>query len=147
MKKNVITLVGVVTVCVLLGFMSNATAADANQPKSHPKENPNNNERLVIGTVNVVKDNNNITEIKVETTKNLIYHVTLDEKGKELAKLAGKRARITGTIETKGEVQWLTVNTSSEAKAGAETKPKAKGKEKPAGKPAAKPNKTNKNKQ
>jgi hypothetical protein len=141
MKKNVMTLVGVVTVCVLLGFMSNAMAEDANHPKNPPKENPKDSERLVIGIVEVVKDNNNVTEIKVVAHKNLIYQVTLDEKGKELAKLADKKARITGIIETKGDVQWLTVKTFSDVKAGAEAKPKAKSKEKPAGKPAAKPDK------
>ena len=83
---------------------------------------------MVIGIVTVVKDNDgNITEIKVTAHRELIYKVVLDEKGIELGKtMADKRARIEGTIEKKGDVQWLTVKTFSELKprteAQAETK-------------------------
>jgi hypothetical protein len=134
MKKRLMALVGVVAVCMLLAVVSNVMAADANQPKETPKEKARDN-NLVIGIVGVVKDNDgNITEIKVTAHKDLVYRVVLDEKGIELGKtMFDKRARIEGFIETKGNVQWLTVKTFGEAKR-LEAKPKAN----PA-KPAPKP--------
>ena len=128
MKKRLMSLVGVVVVCVLLAVVSNVMAADANQPKEKSKDN-----NLVIGIVTIVKDNDgNIAEIKVTAHKDLIYKVVLDAKGIELGKtMADKRARIEGTIETKGKVQWLTVKTFSEVKARTDANPKAK----PTGKP------------
>ena len=133
MKKQLMTLVGVVAVCMVLAVVSNVMAADANQPKGTPKEKSNDN-KLVIGIVTVVKDNDgNITEIKVKAHRELIYQVVLDEKGKELGKtMADKSARIEGSIEIKGNVHWLTVKTFSEPKANPEAKPKPKP---PAGKP------------
>ena len=128
MKKRLMAMVGVVAVCVLLAVVSNVMAADANQPKEKSKDN-----NLVIGIVTIVKDNDgNIAEIKVTAHKELIYKVVLDEKGIELGKtMADKRVRIEGTIEKKGEVQWVTVKTFSEVKARTDAKPKDK--------PAAKP--------
>jgi hypothetical protein len=121
MKKQLMTVVGVVAVCLLLGLVSNVMGADANQPKETPqkphKEIPKDNESLVIGIVSVIKDNDgNITEIKVKAHKELIYQVVLDEKGKEMGKaMADKRVRVVGALETKGDVKWLTVKTFSEA--------------------------------
>jgi hypothetical protein len=114
MKKRSMALVGVVAVCMLLAVVSNVMAADANQPKG--KSNDSNS--LVIGIVTVVKGNDgNITEIKVTAHRELAYKVVLDAKGIELGKtMADKRARIEGTIEKKGDVQWLTVKTFSELK-------------------------------
>lgn len=136
MKKRLTALVGVVAVCMLLAMVSNVMGADANQPKQTPRGTPkekSNDSNLVIGTVTTAKDNSgNITEIKVKVHKDLIYQVVLDEKGIELGNtLAGKRARIKGTVETKGDAQWLTVKTFNELAPRAEAKPKAK----PAGKP------------
>jgi len=145
MRKYAMSLVGAVTVCLLLGLVSNVMGADANQPKQTPKETPretpkekSKDNKLVIGIVTVVKDNDgNFTEIKVTAHKELIYQVVLDEKGKELGKtMADKRARIEGPIETKGKVQWLTVKTFGELKPRTDAKPTPK---KPAGKPAPKP--------
>jgi len=114
MRKYVMALAGAVTTCLLLGLVSNTLAADPNQPKEPPK----NKEVIVVGTVSVVKDkDNNITEISVKTPRGITYQITLDDKGKELGKtLADKRVRITGTVETKGEVKWLTVVNFSEPK-------------------------------
>ena len=125
MKKQLIAAVGVVAVCMLLAIVSNVMGADANQPKQTPKETPretpkekSNDAKLVIGIVTIVKDNDgNIAEIKVTAHKELVYKVVLDEKGIELGKtMADKRVRIEGTIEKKGDVQWLTVKTFSELK-------------------------------
>ncbi len=127
MRKYVVALAGAVTICLLLGLVSNAPAADPNQPKEPPK----NKEVVVVGTVSVVKDkDNNITEVKVKTARGLTYQITLDDNGKELGKtMADKRVRLTGTVETKGEIKWLTVLKFSELKTRAEnpqTKPKEK---------------------
>jgi hypothetical protein len=136
--KYVMSLVGVVTVCLLLGLVSNVMGADANQPKETPKQQPKDNSKLVIGVVTMVKDNDgNITEIKVIAHKELVYQVVLDEKGKELGKImVDRRARIEGLVEMKGNVHWLTVKTFGEVKARTDGKPTPK---KPAGKPAPKP--------
>jgi hypothetical protein len=136
MKKYTMSLVGVVTVCLLLGLVSNVMGADANQPKQTPKETPKEKSKdnsLVIGIVTIVKDNDgNIAEIKVTAHKELVYKVVLDEKGIELGKtMADKRARIEGLIEIKGDVHWLTVKTFGDVKAKTEAKPKPK----PTGKP------------
>jgi hypothetical protein len=137
MKKRLVAMVGVIAACMLLAVVSNVMAADANQPKQTPRETPKEN-NLVIGVVSIVKDSDgNIAEIKVTAHKELIYKVVLDEKGIELGKtMADKRVRIEGTIEKKGDTQWVTVKTFSEPKARAEGKPNPK---KPAGKPGAKP--------
>jgi hypothetical protein len=144
MKKRLIVLVGVVAVCMMLAVVSNVMAAEANQPKQTPRETPKDNSKdlnLVIGIVTLVKDNDgNIVEIKVAAHKELIYQVVLDEKGIDMGKtLVDRRARIEGTIETKGKVQWLTVKTFSEAKSQLPAKPGQNPKAKPAPKPAPKP--------
>jgi hypothetical protein len=127
MKKQLMTLVGVVAVCMVLAVVSNVMAADANQPNGTPKEKSK-DLGPVIGVVTVVKDNDgNIAEIKVTVRKSLIYKVVLDEKGIELGKtFADKKVRIKGTIEKKGEVQWITVKTFSEFPAKTDAKPKDK---------------------
>jgi hypothetical protein len=132
MKKRLMALVGVVAVCMMLAVVSNVMAADVNQPKGTPKEKSK-EPGMVIGIVTVVKDNDgNFTEIKVTVHRSLMYKVVLDEKGIELGKtMADKRVKIEGTLEKKGEVQWVTVKTFSELKARTDAKPKDK--------PAAKP--------
>jgi uncharacterized alpha/beta hydrolase family protein len=124
MNKRSMALVVTVAVCMLLAVVSNAMAADANQPKV--KSNDSNS--LVIGIVTVVKGNDgNIAEIKVTAHRELVYKVVLDAKGIELGKtMADKRVRIEGTIEKKGDVQWLTVKTFSDLKPRADVKPKPK---------------------
>jgi len=155
MNKRFRAMVGLATVCVLLGLAGNVFAEDVNQPrdipvdpnkqapketpKEPPKEAPKENTRdirLVIGIVNVVKDKDgNIAEISLTAHKDLIYKVVPDEKGKELAAaMAYKRARVEGFIETKDNVQGLAVQTFEESKATSG----AKSKEKPAKKPAPK---------
>jgi hypothetical protein len=124
MKKYAMAFAGAVAMCVLLGFVGNALAADANQPKETPKEK-------VIGTVKEVKDSNGVvTEVAVKSRRET-YQIKLDAKGKELGKtMDGKRVRIVGTLEVKDGVKWLTVEKYSE-----EPGPKHKGQ------PAEKPSK------
>jgi len=128
------TLVGVVAICTMLAVVSNAMAADVNQPKGTPKEKSK--EQMVVGIVSVTKDNDgNFTEVKVTVHKSLIYKVVLDEKGIELGKMADKRVRIEGTIEKKGDVEWITVKTFREATSQLPAKPNQAPKPKPAPKP------------
>ncbi|MGD0552988.1 MAG: hypothetical protein ABSB25_10105 [Sedimentisphaerales bacterium] len=132
MKKQLMALVGVVAVCMMLAVVSNVMAADANQPKGTPKEKSK-DISLVIGVVTAVKDNDgNIAEIKVTVHRSLIYKVVLDEKGIELGKtMADKRVKIEGTLEKKGDVQWVTVKLFSELKPRTDAKPKDKSAAKP----------------
>ncbi len=112
MKKYVMTLAGAVMLCILLGFMSNALAADANQPKETPKEKST----VVIGTVKEVKDQNGIvTEVTVKVNKELTYQIKLDTKGKELGKtMDGKRVKVVGALDVKHGIKWMTVEKYSE---------------------------------
>jgi flagellar hook assembly protein FlgD len=70
-------------------------AADANAAsKKSPK---------LKGTISVTKDPNNVvTAIKLTTTNNTVYYVTLDEKGKELVSLNGKEVNARANGETHG---------------------------------------------
>ena len=122
-------LAGAVAMCVLLGFVSNVLAEDANQPKEAGKEK----QTHVIGTVKEVKDQNGIvTEVTVKGPRET-YQVTLDAKGKELGStMDGKKVKAVGTVEVKDGVKWLTVEKFSEEQAKPESKPH---KDKPAGKP------------
>ncbi len=140
MKKQLMALVGAAAICFFIAMSSNTFAADPNKPKAAPKEKQN-DLRLVIGVVSVVKDKDgNITEIKVTTHPELIYKIVLDDKGIELGKtLVDKRARIEGFIETKGKDQWVTVKTFTEAKSQIQKQPSQNPKSKPAPKPAPKP--------
>jgi hypothetical protein len=85
-------------------------AGDANEP-SKPKH------KNYKGTVEVTKDKaGDITavELKVGRIIKHTYHITLDEKGKELGqKMAGKKVIATGTVEKKAGAKWLTVTTYS----------------------------------
>jgi hypothetical protein len=139
MNRQLKALVGVVAFCLLLAVVGNVIAADANQPKEKPKEKDNES-KLVIGIVTIQKNNDgNITGITVVAHSELKYKVVLDEKGIELGKtMYDKRARIEGSIEKKGDVEWLTVKSFGEVRAGAPPKPGQNPKARPA-KPAPKP--------
>jgi len=131
MKKYVMALAGAVAMCILLGFVSNALAADANQPKETPKDKS----MVVVGTVKEVKDSNGVvTEVTVKVNKELTYQIKLDAKGKELGKsMDGKRVKVVGTLDVKAGVKWLTVE-KYEEQAKSEPKPK----DKPAKEPSKK---------
>ena len=121
MKKYVMVLVMAAAVSALLGFVGNASAADANQHKETPKEK----QVTLKGVVSEVKDKDgNVTEVQLTVGKE-VYMITIDSKGKELGKMAGKTAKVTGTLEVKDNVKWLTVKTYGEAPAKSETKPKS----------------------
>jgi hypothetical protein len=129
MKKYVIALAGVATMCMLLGLVSNALAADANQPKESKKDK----QAVVIGTVSVVKDKDgNITGVTVVKGQSETYQITLDATGKELGKeMDGKKVKAIGTLEVKEGVKWLTVKKFNLEYVKEESKRKDKLAEKP----------------
>ena len=114
MKKYV--MVTAVAALALLVCAGNVLAKDANEPNV-PKKPPVNKPIIVTGTISVTKDKNGtITEVKLTVNKNLMYLITLDKKGMELGqKMADKKVRATGTVESKGNVKWLTVEKYTEA--------------------------------
>ena len=74
----------------------------------------------LTGTVGVTKnDDGAVTAVKLtvkDGDKTVVYSVVLDDNGKKLADLAGKNAKVTGTVEEKEDVKTLTVKTSEEVK-------------------------------
>jgi hypothetical protein len=67
----------------------------------------------VQGMISVTKDANDvITKVTVTTKDKVVYNVTLDEKGKELGKLANKEAEVEGTVSEKGMQKWIKVTSS-----------------------------------
>jgi len=91
-----------VAAMVTVGLLS---GCDKGAPK--PPE-----ERLVYGKAVVEKaPDGTIKSIRLETRKRgRVYHITLDEKGKQLAEMGDKSLAVKGTyIGRKGEDRWLTV--------------------------------------
>jgi hypothetical protein len=63
------------------------------------------------GTVSVTKDSNDVvTSIKLTTANKTVYHVTLDEKGKELSGLNGKEVEVRCVITEKNDQKWIKVH-------------------------------------
>lgn len=54
-------------------------------------------DETVTGTVAVQKDEGEVTGVTV-TAGEVVYQVKLDEKGKEVAKLEGKKVEVTGAV-------------------------------------------------
>jgi hypothetical protein len=131
MKKFVCKSAGVVVMCILLGFVSNLLAADANQPKNPPKGAVK-EKTTVIGTVNEVKDKDgNVAQVTVKVSKNAVYQVVRDVKGKELGKtMSGKKVKVVGEVKVQGDIKWLTVD-KFEEQLKAEPKPQPKPRQKP----------------
>lgn len=68
----------------------------------------------IKGTVSVTKDaNDQVTDIVLTSTSNSIYHIKLDEKGKELAKYEGEEVEVHGKVTIKNDQQWLEVKHTS----------------------------------
>jgi len=67
-------------------------------------------ERVVHGTPAIERAaDGTLSAICVNSSKR-VYHVVLDEKGKQLADMEGMRLAVTGMYERKGEERWLTVS-------------------------------------
>jgi hypothetical protein len=91
---------------VLVGTAYAKKTSDANESsKTKPKS--------YIGIVEVAKDkvgDINTVDLKVGQKIKHTYHITLDEKGKELGqKMAGKKVNVKGMLSEKAGAEWLTV--------------------------------------
>jgi hypothetical protein len=91
---------------VLAGTAYAKKTSDANESSKTKHES-------YIGTVEVTKDkvgDINAVELKVGQKIKHTYHITLDEKGKELGqKMAGKKVSVKGMLSEKAGAEWLTV--------------------------------------
>jgi hypothetical protein len=91
---------------VLAGNSWAKKTGDANAP-SKPEH------RSYKGTVEVTKDKAGDIKavgLKVGHILKHTYHITLDEKGKELAeKMAGKKVNVKGSLSKKAGAGWLTI--------------------------------------
>ncbi len=111
MKKAIVLF----TLCLFTAFVVSSAFA-AEKPAKEPV-------KTVIGTIMVVKNADGaVTEIMLHTMATK-YNIVLDEKGKGLAALDGKKVKVTGTVEMKDKVEWLTVQKFEEEPA-APAKPK-----------------------
>ena len=86
-------------------LMASVVLADANAPaKPEPTVK-------IEGTVSVVKDANEIKEIKVTTKDKGVFNVVLNEKGKALGeRMAGKEAVVHGIVTEKNKEKWIDVH-------------------------------------
>jgi len=105
----------VATLLVLGLFVGNTWAkktGDANKPSKPEHKN-------YKGTVVVTKDkagNIMAVTLKVGVIFKHTYHITLDEKGKDLGqKMAGKKVNVKGVLSEKAGAKWLTITEYSAA--------------------------------
>ncbi len=68
----------------------------------------------VVGVVSVIKSAEDVVTAVIVTSKDAAYSVTLDEKGMELGKLAGKEVEVTGVVTEKDAMKWITVESYKE---------------------------------
>ncbi len=91
---------------VLVGTAYAKKTSDAN-------ESSKTKYKSYVGTVEVTKDkvgDINTVDLKVGQKIKHTYHITLDEKGKELGqKMAGKKVNVKGMLSEKAGAEWLTV--------------------------------------
>ncbi len=106
MKKLIVF--ALMAVMVEFLFVGTSMAADPNRPKFDPN--------TFRGRIVVEKDTNGvITAVKLESRRMGTYNIVFDAKGKELAeKMADKFVAVTGTVTTKDNEKWLTVEKYTE---------------------------------
>ncbi|MEI6235097.1 MAG: hypothetical protein WCT04_18730 [Planctomycetota bacterium] len=94
-------------------FISSAIAADKGT-----KKKSEGGPVSVTGKISTTKkDADDFTSIKLTTPDGKVYNITLDEKGKDLAKkYEGISAVVNGTSTTKDKDLWLTVESIGEKK-------------------------------
>jgi hypothetical protein len=65
---------------------------------------------IVVGTVSVVKDANDvIIAVMLTTESEEVYDVVLDKVGLELGKMDGKNVEVQGVVTRKGDESWIKV--------------------------------------
>ncbi|MFA5251271.1 MAG: hypothetical protein WC454_01630 [Phycisphaerae bacterium] len=124
-KKNLVKLAIVLIAATVLSSavcFAAEPAPGAEQPKAVK----------VQGMVNVTKDANEITKVTVVTKDKVVYNITLDTKGLELAAMADKEVEVEGTVAKKGVHEWIKVQSYKAVEKAPATKPEPK----PAPKPA-----------
>ena len=95
----------------LLFFVGQAVAAEHGD-QTKKKRTPS-----VVGTVAVTKDGDAIKSITITSTKKndaTAYSVVLDDNGRKVAELNGKKVKATGTIEEKDGTKSITIATCEE---------------------------------
>lgn len=114
---------------IVLGVAAVFMAANVFAAGTEPNEKPKKPEHPVVavgleGTVSVTRDANNVvTSIKLTTAGKMVYNVTLDEKGKELAALDGKEVRARGVVTEKDGQKWVKIHEFRLAEKKKETTP------------------------
>ncbi len=103
--KRMIGMVLVAAAATVL--MASVVLAEANAPaKTAPKPPVK-----IEGAVSVVKDANEIKEVKVTTKDKGVFNVVLNERGKALGRtLGGKEAVIHGAVSEKNGEKWIDVH-------------------------------------
>ena len=88
-------------------LMASVVLAEPNAPaKTAPKPLAK-----IEGAVSVVKDANEIKEVKVTTKDKGVFNVVINEKGKALGRrMAGKEAAVHGTVTEKNGEKWIDVH-------------------------------------
>lgn len=109
MKSQFLKTTVVATLLVLGLFVGNTWAK-----KTHKANKPSNPvQKEYKGTVEVTKDKAGdikTVELKSGVIFKHTYHITLDEKGKELGeKMAGKEVEVEGVLSEKAGAKWLTI--------------------------------------
>jgi len=98
----------VLVAAVATALMVSVVLAEANAPPTKPEMKP---PVKIEGTVSVVKDANEIKEVKVTTKDKGVFNVVLNEKGKALGRtLGGKEAVVHGTVSEKNGEKWINVH-------------------------------------
>ncbi|HUT35309.1 MAG TPA: hypothetical protein VNE39_17600 [Planctomycetota bacterium] len=109
MRSRVLALIAVCVAMVLVA--GQAMAREKGGAPKVPKPKP------IMGTVAVTKDADTIKSITITSGKKdapVVYCVVLDDNGKKVAELDGKKVKATGTVEEKDGNKWLTVATCEE---------------------------------
>lgn len=69
-------------------------------------------EKTVSGTITAEKDDGKLKTVILKTEDGTVYNITLDDKGKKLGDMNGKKATVTGDHAEKEERHWITVTES-----------------------------------
>ena len=111
--RNTLGLVFMLAIFSTPFFAGNAQAADKGKKADGEKIS-------VMGKVSTTKtDVDNYTSIKLTAQDGKVYNITIDDKGKDVAKqYEGISVLVNGTTKKTGDELWLTVASIGEKKKG-----------------------------